>query len=207
MTYTPPFCDFTAAFSKNYQFSLISVQIPCATKKAESLPSASNSFSSSPKQENVVHDHRIIESQIRNPRKHQRSEQPLPQLNKSSQSLLKRKMQRHPHRGERDRTPPEFYDNLSKLWLTKGTLREFDRRNDLSASSPPSSLQSIHKSFNPHTPVQPKQKTLLTPSPSEFLNHCPSNCLEDLKQIARHGGPDLSDLRDVCISLFVLISE
>lgn len=62
--------------------------------------------------------------------------------------------------------PPEFYDKLSKIWLTPRALRELDRRNGSLTPKPTVRLGSR------------------VPEPARF---------------ARGGGPDLSDLRGVCL--------
>lgn len=57
--------------------------------------------------------------------------------------------------------PPEFWDRLSTIPLTRSALQEFDRRNRVLSPPPPS----------------------------------PSEPVQDLARSARHGGPDLRDLR------------
>lgn len=64
--------------------------------------------------------------------------------------------------------PPAFWDNLSRLWLTHRALRECDRR---------ARERNIHQ--------QGKTGDLK-------IDSAPS-----LKRFARHGGPDLSDIRAV----------
>ena len=69
----------------------------------------------------------------------------------------------------RHQTPPSsFWDNLSRQWLTRRALREFDRRT-----------------VWPTVPVPPSR------TGKKNIN------LAKLKRFARHGGPSLSDLRDV----------
>ncbi|KAL2047531.1 hypothetical protein ABVK25_011460 [Lepraria finkii] len=68
----------------------------------------------------------------------------------------------------RHRTPTWFWDNLSRLWLTPRTLREFDRR------------------------------TIWPTAPIPYHRHRTGKeniDLTQLKRFARHGGPSLSDLR------------
>lgn len=84
---------------------------------------------------------------------------------------------RHHHR------PPEFWDALSKAYLTGGTLREFDRRT-LGVSK---QERQWCDTFNPATAAA----HLL--SESEF---------QQLKQFSRRGGPDLSHLRGVSCHLY-----
>ncbi|KAL9043917.1 MAG: hypothetical protein Q9214_002912 [Letrouitia sp. 1 TL-2023] len=66
----------------------------------------------------------------------------------------------------RQRTPSSFWDNLSRQWLTRRTLREFNRRTVWPATSVP-----------PHR------------TGKENIN------LAKLRRFARHGGPSLSDIR------------
>lgn len=69
---------------------------------------------------------------------------------------------------------PAFWDNLSKVWLTRGALKEIDRRN------------AAH-------PTPPRRASTL-PSRKAYS--------ESLERFARHGGPDLCHLRGVrCPSL------
>lgn len=59
--------------------------------------------------------------------------------------------------------PPKFWDNLSRIPLSRGALKEHDRRNRHIAAAP-------------------------NPTDSKSIKY-------DLTRYARHGGPDLSDLR------------
>ncbi len=94
-----------------------------------------------------------------------------PQLNELSQSISKKQNLRHSGISE---TPAAFWDNLSKIWLTKRALRELDRRNaQFTHSLPRSSHRETHR---------PVTRSFLT----------------QVKLSARDGGPDLSDLRTVC---------
>jgi hypothetical protein len=122
----------------------------------------------------VVDDCHMPEPRLSNPRKRQRLEQHPLQPDGTSQPLLKRQKRSHPTSGYQP--PAAFWDNLSKIWLTKRALREFDRRNSQLAPSPPRSLYR-----RPHGPVTRRT-------------------LKDIKRIASDGGPDLSDLRGVCVS-------
>ena len=82
--------------------------------------------------------------------------------------------------------PVAFWDNLSKVWVPKRALRELDRSNaalPLSYRCPPRPIK------------RPTQSTT-----TDFLSQCGRRCLKDIKRFARHGGPDLSDLKGVCIA-------
>lgn len=71
--------------------------------------------------------------------------------------------------------PPRFWDTLSKVYLTRGALKEFDRRS---------------KQTGPLPVTKPK-----APSSTRLLR---SN-LHYLRQVAREGGPDLTSLRGVSL--------
>jgi hypothetical protein len=123
-----------------------------------------------------VNDFYMSEAQFSNPRKRQRTEQhPLPS---PPPSKRQKELQHHSH-GYID--SPAFWDNLSKIWLTKHTLRELNRRNakPLPYSPPRRALQPVTQNF--------------------FAGNCTPETLKSIKLFARHGGPDLSDLRGVCI--------
>ena len=74
------------------------------------------------------------------------------------------KRAKKPFRSQRE-AETAFWDSLSKLWLTRRALREFNRRNDAAAKAGHYQLDN-------------------TRAPS-------------IKRFARHGGPDLGDLRGV----------
>jgi hypothetical protein len=83
--------------------------------------------------------------------------------------------------------PPEFYDSLSKIWLTRRALRELDRRNE-------------------HLPP-PKPKPRPWESRAAKLAALARLGVPDLAVFATAGGPDLSDLQGVCLlSIFTIIS-
>jgi hypothetical protein len=77
----------------------------------------------------------------------------------------------HLHRSSDFHYPPQFFDNLSEIALTKGALREFDRRNSLR------DLQT--------RPLQVKHPIT-------------RGYLAKKRALARNGGPDLQALRGVC---------
>ncbi|KAL8825833.1 MAG: hypothetical protein Q9170_007639 [Blastenia crenularia] len=78
-----------------------------------------------------------------------------------SQPNAKRQKSNQAHR-----TPSSFWDNLSRQWLTRRALQEFDRRTVWPAASIP-----------PHRTAK------------EYIN------LAKLQRFARHGGPGLDDIR------------
>ena len=73
-----------------------------------------------------------------------------------------------------------YWDSLSKLWLTRRALDELNRRNRQRAS-----------------PVRIAIARNLDLGDEPTLS---KNLLKNLKSFARHGGPDLRDLRGVSLS-------
>ncbi|KAH0563109.1 hypothetical protein GP486_002327 [Trichoglossum hirsutum] len=119
-----------------------------------------------------VNDFYMSKAQFSNPRKRQRTEQhPLPS---PPPSKRQKELQHHSH-GYID--TPAFWDGLSKIWLTKHALRELNRRNakPLLHSSPRRALQPVTR--------------------NSLVEDCSPKTLKNIKLFARHGGPDLSDLR------------
>ncbi|KAF2835304.1 hypothetical protein M501DRAFT_908667, partial [Patellaria atrata CBS 101060] len=95
--------------------------------------------------------------------------------------------------------PTEFWDNLSKIWLTKRALRELGRRNIQAAPSPPHSPHSPHqRACRPVTRnFVAEQKVIITVHyTADYLHRCKPRVLKDIKLFARHGGRDLSYLRN-----------
>ena len=160
----------------------------------------------------IIDDCHMLEAQLSNPRKRQRletpSEQHSPQSNKTAQLPLKKRRLNRSYGGARSRTPAAFYDNLSKIWLTKHALRELDRRNaQPTPSSPCQSRRQTHKPFTHYAPAELHDRSPSTQTAPDFLYHCTPRCLKDIKQLARHGGPDLWDVRGVCVTEYQLASE
>ncbi|KAF1970594.1 hypothetical protein BU23DRAFT_473853 [Bimuria novae-zelandiae CBS 107.79] len=108
--------------------------------------------------------------------KRARSEQHSDQQNEASPPIKRRKANRS------SGPSAAFWDHLSKIWLTKGALRELDRRNTQAA---PSAYRPVHEQLKT-TSEWERFEALLNHDPSTF---------KDVKSFARHGGPDLSDLR------------
>ena len=146
----------------------------------------------------AVDGNHMLEQRLSNPRKRQRSEQYRSQQNRTSQPLSKRQKRSHPP--IESHPPPAFWDNLSRVWLTKGALRELDRRNgpSQSAPSPSCSLHArLHGPFTRHAVAKAENSRGAPQSASDFLRHCTAESLKDIKRLARHGGPDLLELRGV----------
>lgn len=92
--------------------------------------------------------------------------EPTPVLSPPPPAKRRKREHQQPHR-----RPGSFWDNLSRQWLTRHTLREFDQRT-----------------------VSPA-----IPLPSNWSGQ-PGICLPQLKCFARHGGPNLGDLRAVDVT-------
>lgn len=129
-----------------------------------------------------------------NPRKRLHSAQKPSQLPSKKQKLIN-----HPSGSH---LPPAFYDNLSKIHLTRDALKELDRRN--TQSVPPSHHSLYRRSHRPitrQTVAHRKEKEdswKPTQPIADFLTRSVGR-LQEIKLFARHGGPDLSDLRGVCM--------
>ncbi len=134
------------------------------------------------------------EAQLSNLGKRRNSERLTPQHSGTLQHASKRQKHGHP---DGTQIPPAFWDNLSKIDLTKRALQELDRRNTQAAldSRPPYS--------RPHRPVPRRVLAELKKScrpiitAVEYIHGCGAKDLKNIKQTTRHGGPDLSDLRGV----------
>ena len=68
-----------------------------------------------------------------------------------------------------DQLPRNFWDSLSRVWLAPDAIREFNRRNALLFAKPSHQVSEFERQVLPR----------------------------DIVQFARHGGPDLADLRQV----------
>lgn len=90
-----------------------------------------------------------------------------------------------------DKSAISYWDNLSKIWLTNDALKELDRRN--SCPRPYQTHRPITRQF--HAGLKKPCDSFQLPS---LLHDCPPCRLKKIKRLARLGGPDLSDLRDVC---------
>lgn len=107
----------------------------------------------------------------------------------------KRKTHRPP-----DNFSPEFYDSLSKVFLTRRALRELDRRNGIGAPTISGSSPTRHReplTRGAYREPQRKDSTatrLLDPGIETIV-------AREVAKFARHGGPDLSDIRGVSLTL------
>jgi hypothetical protein len=144
----------------------------------------------------------MLKLQLPSPRKRQRSEP----AGQTGTSQPPSKKQRLNHSGG-SRPPPAFWDNLSKLWLTKRALRELDRRNSQAPASP--SRSPPRRARRPVTRkliAKQKEKRQVVDC-TDYLSRCTPRILKDIRVFGSHGGPDLSDLRNVCIAKYFLASR
>ncbi|KAF2844171.1 hypothetical protein T440DRAFT_523705 [Plenodomus tracheiphilus IPT5] len=116
-----------------------------------------------------------------------------PEQTGTSQPLSKK--QRLNHTGG-SRPAPAFWDNLTKLWLTKRALEELDRRNSQAALSLPHlSRRRARRPVTRKFRAEQKANTQVAYC-TDYLPRCSPSTLKNIRVLARHGGPDLSDLRN-----------
>lgn len=131
------------------------------------------------------------------------------QHNDSLQPTLQRREVDHPACEVGFQTPPAFWDNLSEIALTRRSLREFDRR-DAAHSAPSQGELSRGKLQRPLTRqacAELKKHCLPSKSVSEFLGDSTAAVFKEIKKLATHGGPDLSHLRGVRVTLHLLAGK
>ena len=98
--------------------------------------------------------------------------------------------------------PARFWDHLSEIPLTRNALRELDKRND-KASRSSGQRRSPRGRTRLNTSTQKKTSNLLA---NQLLCRCFPNCLDQIKCFASRGGPDLGDIRGVCVDIASLRS-
>ncbi|KAF2457425.1 hypothetical protein BDY21DRAFT_343813 [Lineolata rhizophorae] len=133
----------------------------------------------------VVNGSYMPESQLSNPRKRQRTGQ---HLLSPPPSKRQKKLPQHTAGGGYIDTPA-FWDSLSKIWLTKHALREFDRRNSRPHSPSRQARRLTTRNF-----LAAQKSTRQRISAADFLSNGAPTRLKEIKIFARRGGPDLSDL-------------
>lgn len=159
------------------------------------FPHTSNPPSISQNPRSLRSKNHMPEPQLSSSRKRRRLEPQ--QLNDTSRPISK-KQRLGPLSGSQP--PPAFWDNLSTIWLTKRALRELDRRNiQASPSQPRSPHRRTRRPATRKFLAESKRNRQTTQYTSYYLRYYEPRILKDIKLFARHGGPDLSDLRNVCI--------
>ena len=164
---------------------------PPPTRLPEILPISSESKIP------TLDNRHMIESQHISSRKRQRSE--LLQLNETAPPSKRQRL--GPRRGAQP--PREFWDRLSKVWFTEQALKELDRRNTQAARS---ALCSLHRRARPSVTrnllIGSQRNCQTARDTTDYLRDCEPRILKDIRLFARQGGPDLSDLRNVCIARY-----
>jgi hypothetical protein len=128
----------------------------------------------------------MTEQQLAQSRKRQRIHQRLPASKKQKLSVTSA-----PH------SEDEFWNGLSKIWLTKYALRELDRRNAKTVSYSPS--QRTHRPVTRNLLAEAKNRYKHIESVGDLLHDYSPETRKRVKLFARYGGPDLSDIRGVRI--------
>ena len=96
--------------------------------------------------------------------------------------------------------PVHYLDTLSKIWLTSEALKELHRRTrqvEPNQQRRPKSRRPLTRHF--HNKLRSRIHSTDT-SASNFLQRCSPITLKQVKASAKHGGPNLLDLRGVCAS-------
>ena len=100
----------------------------------------------------------------------------------------------HSPPSKRFKPPPAFWDNLSKIPLTRSALEELKRRY-----TGRSCIQLKVKKPRTRSAVREfKQKAQPIVPVFKYLLKAPQAGITQLKSFARQGGPDLTNLRGVC---------
>jgi hypothetical protein len=97
-------------------------------------------------------------------------------------SILSKRQRVENSRQIRGLVRDQFWNTLSKVWLTPRALQEFNRRN---------ATQSLKQRFASDSERQPPEKSCVD------ISHLSAVSLKNLKRFARCGGPNLADLRGV----------
>lgn len=137
----------------------------------------------------VVNDYDMPRPQLSVSHKCARSEQ-RDSLNRTTESLQK---QQKGTQSTESSSLAAFWDNLSKTWLTKSALKELDRRN----FPTPKSLISLHQRIRRPITRNLQDRRQYSLNATDYLGRCEPRALKSIKSFARHGGPDLVDLRNV----------
>ncbi|MCJ1394135.1 hypothetical protein MMC18_007013 [Xylographa bjoerkii] len=123
------------------------------------------------------------ETQISNSSKRRRLEQNLPSPPPS------KRQKKHPHHSPGYIDTLAFWNSLSKVWLTKHALKEFNRRNSRPRSLCRQDCRPTARNF-----LAEQGNVRQRISAADFLRNSAPKRLKDVKRFAQHGGPDLSDL-------------
>ncbi|PWY72947.1 hypothetical protein BO70DRAFT_256472, partial [Aspergillus heteromorphus CBS 117.55] len=84
-----------------------------------------------------------------------------------------------------------FWENLPKISLTAGALRELDRRSGPPQLAQRSDFPSLDPRFHTNT-IKHYRPTEFAP---DIIKACSPNDLKEIKKLARRGGPDISSFQ------------
>ena len=142
-------------------------------------------------------------NQISNPHRRRVSESPSPYRSPFSQHPCKKQK-----RGDESelKIPSAFWDNLSTTYLTKPALLELDQRNAREAPKPQPHRSPRHRPLTRRVLAEFRASPCSLASPIDYLDNCESRDLTSIKRTARHGGPDLRDIRGVCGQPFAAVT-
>ena len=140
-------------------------------------------------------------TQLQNAHKCKAAELSMSQNKNYSEGGSKIQKRNHPSASQ---FPPEFWDNLSKIDLTRRALQELDRRNVQSvlrsqSITPSSSSSSSRPPVAPHAAFRRRKDPQPIRKPTEYPSRCEKANFGGIQRFARHGGPALFDLRGVCL--------
>ncbi|OAX83843.1 hypothetical protein ACJ72_01800 [Emergomyces africanus] len=108
------------------------------------------------------------------------------------------KISERPLKAQKINHSPDYWDNLSKIHLTRSAIKELIRREGSSRPHRQLNRPTTEQRLRPITrQFQAEQEERLKPIPlPDFLRDCSSAQLKEIKQLSKLGGPDLSALRN-----------
>ena len=167
--------------------------------RGRSLPTSNPPHHLAESEVHTIDNRHMLEPQLSSSLcKRQRSEPP--RLNKTSQPIWKKQRLSRLSHPSGSQPTSAFWDNLSEIWLTKRALRELDRRNFRAALR---ARWPLTRNFLAESERSCETAQYTTDFLRHYLRRCEPHVLEDIKLFARHGGPDLSDLRNVCTASYL----
>lgn len=92
----------------------------------------------------------------------------------------------------RSPSPSTFWNNLSKIHLTRTALEELNRRNKANWD-----LEHNHRFLVSETADWDEANARVVLTAEQYVQHCGSSTLDRLRYFARRGGPDMSDVQAV----------
>jgi hypothetical protein len=130
----------------------------------------------------------------------------LSQPNNTAQPILKKQRVSHSSGSE---TSAAFWDDLSKVWLTRRALREHDRRSTQAAPTRSHLLhQRARRPVTQHYLADSKRNSQTAQETAGYIHfYCEPSILKKVKLFAKHGGPNLLDLRNVRAASYLLAGE